>query len=142
LGPIYPGVKMGLAEAVESAFGLDDLDKVRELLAIVDDLSAGDTTPFQRAQREQFGARLAAVEGHDDLVESAYKGAAGLFREIGTPFWLGQALLEHGEWLVGKGRDSEAHPMFEEAREVFGRLRAQPWLERVEKVAAAQTVTP
>ena len=144
LGPIYPGVKIALAEAVEAAFQLDDLERVEQLLSMIDELPAGDSTPFQRAQRDRFGARLAVIRGEADRVEPGYKSAAGLFREIGTPFWLGETLLEHGEWLSAQGRADEANPLFDEAREIFERLEARPRLERLEKVAGprAEVVAP
>jgi hypothetical protein len=134
---------MALSEAVEAAFALGTLDKVRSLLSIIDDLAAGDTTPFQRAQRQRFGARLAGVEGEHEAVEPGYRGAAKLFREIGTPFWLADTLLEHGEWLTGQGRTEEARPLLEEAGGIFERLQARPWLERLEKIGGrAEAVTP
>jgi hypothetical protein len=46
-------------------------------------------------------------------------------------------LLEHGELLVGEGRDVEAEPLLDEAREIFTELRATPWLERVESTTTA-----
>ena len=53
--------------------------------------------------------------------EEGYKGAAALFRELGMPFWLAVTLLEQGD---PRG--------LEEAREIFQRLEATPWLERLE----------
>jgi hypothetical protein len=41
------------------------------------------------------------------------------------------ALLEHGEWLIGQGRGNDAEPLLDEAQEIFERLPAAPWLERV-----------
>ena len=38
--------------------------------------------------------------------------------------------LEHGEWLGEQGRADEAEPLLAEAREIFERLGATPWLER------------
>jgi hypothetical protein len=51
-------------------------------------------------------------------------------------------LLEHGEWLTEQGRGVDAKPLIEEAREIFERLKARPWIERLEKAgpAAAETV--
>jgi hypothetical protein len=37
----------------------------------------------------------------------------------------------HGEWLVAQGCTPEAAALLEEAREIFDRLKARPWLERV-----------
>jgi hypothetical protein len=68
-------------------------------------------------------------------VEPEYKRAVGMFRELETPFWLAVALLESAEWLVEEGRTDDAKPLLDEARELFERLRADPWLERVDAVA-------
>jgi Adenylate and Guanylate cyclase catalytic domain len=143
-------VEKFIGDAVMAVWGTpvareDDAERaVRAALDLVSAVSAlgqGDTTPFQRAQRARFGARLARAEGVTESIEPGYKEAAGLFREIGTPFWLGETLLEHAEWLGGEGREGEAGPLFDEARGIFERLRARPWLERAERVAAAESVT-
>jgi tetratricopeptide (TPR) repeat protein len=141
LGSIYPGVKMALAEAVEASFTVGDLAKVRELIAIVRELPAGETTPFQEAQANRFEARLAAVEGDAEAVGRGFKTAAGLFREIGTPFWLGEALLEHGEWLVEQRRAEDAVELLREALDIFTGLRARPWIERVERLGIVHADT-
>jgi hypothetical protein len=46
-------------------------------------------------------------------------------------------LVEHGEWLARAGRAGDAKPLFEEAGEVFERLQAKPWLERLGQTAGA-----
>ncbi len=52
------------------------------------------------------------------------------------PFWLAVILLEYAEWLAGTGRESEARPLVTESREIFERLRAQPWLQRLSSLGA------
>jgi hypothetical protein len=42
--------------------------------------------------------------------------------------------LEHGEWLAGEGRAEEAEPLFAEARELFERLDAKRWLDRIDQM--------
>jgi len=62
-----------------------------------------------------------------------------------TPFDRGVVLLEHGEWLGSEGRPREAAPLLAEAREIFERLRATPWLERVARAqseSAESSVIP
>ncbi len=54
------------------------------------------------------------------------------------PFWLAVVQLEHAEWLATRGRPREAEAMLGEARPVFDRLGAQPWLERLREVLPAQ----
>ncbi|MDQ3767085.1 MAG: hypothetical protein M3346_07040, partial [Actinomycetota bacterium] len=51
--------------------------------------------------------------------------------QIGVPFYLAVTLLEHGEWLMRQDRNSEAAPLFQEARTTFERLKAKPWLDRL-----------
>jgi hypothetical protein len=43
-------------------------------------------------------------------------------------------LLEQGERLAADGRGDEAEPLLAEAREIFERLEARPWLERLAHV--------
>ena len=48
--------------------------------------------------------------------------------------------VDDAEWLAGRGQPSQAEPLLAEAREIFERLQARPWLERV--TAAAQMQQP
>jgi hypothetical protein len=73
----------------------------------------------------------------DDL----FKGAAGLFRELAVPFYMAVTQLEHGEWLAGEGRSPEAEPLLAEAREIFERLEAGPWVERAARAAGVEQQT-
>ena len=70
-------------------------------------------------------------------MEAGFKESVGMFRELAVPFWMAVALLEHGEWLSTHVRRDEAAPLLEEARHVFERLGARPWLERVTHVRLA-----
>jgi hypothetical protein len=45
-------------------------------------------------------------------------------------------MLEHAELLVGTGDAAAAEPIVAEARSVFERLRAAPWVDRAGRVAA------
>ena len=94
----------------------------------------------------RFQTRLAALHGEKDGVESGFKGAAGLFREMVFPFYLAATLLEHAEWLSREGRSEEARPLLSDAREIFERLEARPWLQRLDgvqdRLAATQVASP
>ncbi len=124
-------IKIALDQAIDAAFDLSDLEKVEELLAILDSLEPGDLTPFLQATAARSHARLGAARGAHEQVEQRFRSAAGLFREFGFVFYVAVTQLEHGEWLVGEGRDAEAEPLLAEARETFERLRAMPWLDRL-----------
>ena len=58
--------------------------------------------------------------------------------EFGIAFYLGVAELEHAEWLASQGRRGEAEPLLSEAREIFERLEAKPWLERLTAATAEE----
>jgi tetratricopeptide (TPR) repeat protein len=131
LGTDNQAVKAGFVWAVEAAFTLGDLAKVQELLAAVETLPPGRRPPFLQAQAARVRARLAAVWGQVDGVEAGFKAAAGMLRELGVPFWLAVTLLEHAEWLAKDAGDERAEPLLAEAAEIFERLGARPWLERL-----------
>jgi tetratricopeptide (TPR) repeat protein len=131
LGIAAQAVKQGIVEAVEAAFALGESAKIEELLASIETVPAGSRPPYLDAQARRFRARL-AEDG------AGYEAAAERFRELGIVFWLAVTLLEHGELLVGRGRPTEAEPLLADAGEIFERLEARPWLERVRAAAAEQ----
>ena len=129
-----PSVKRGLVEGVEAALDLGDTEQADELLGIVRDAKPGEVSPYLGAHAARLGSRVAASRGEAETVEQGFEAAAQGFREIEMPFDLGVALLEHGEWLTAQGRAADAEPLLAEAREIFERLGAKPWLERADTV--------
>jgi hypothetical protein len=121
LGADFQGVKHGVVDALEAALALGDSASAHELLAFIDGLSAGIRPPFFQAQAHRFRARMASDAAGLEL-------AARLFRELEIPFSLGVTLLEHAE-LTGD-ETSRA-----EAREIFERLGASPWLDKASATA-------
>jgi class 3 adenylate cyclase/tetratricopeptide (TPR) repeat protein len=128
-------VKEALTEALEAALQLDDFERIEELLATVAALKPGAKPPFLAAQESRFRALLASRRGEPG-VEGGLTSSAAAFRELEMPFWLAVTMLEHAEWLAVQSRPEEAAPLFDEAREIFHRLGAQPWLERLDQTAA------
>lgn len=123
--------KQGILEALESAYALGEWAKVEELLVLVEGLPPGTRPPYLDAQAKRFRARL-SDEG------LGYDIAAARFRELGIVFWLAVTLLEHAEWLAARERAGEAVAPLDEAREIFERLGAVPWLARVAAHAPTQ----
>jgi class 3 adenylate cyclase/tetratricopeptide (TPR) repeat protein len=123
-------VKIAFTEGLESALALGRLELVEELLGRIDAIPPGRRPPFLAAQAARFRAQLGAVRGRDEGVEQGFKTAEAVFREYGLIFYLAVAELEHGEWLTAQGRADDAEPLLAEAREIFERLEASPWLER------------
>jgi tetratricopeptide (TPR) repeat protein len=124
-------VKQGFVWAVEAALALSDHARVEKLLSFVEGLPPGLRPPFLAAHVQRFRARMS-----DD--ETGFKAAASAFREYDFPFWLAVARLEHTEWLARHGRSAEAEPLLAEAREIFDRLEATPWIERLEAVSSGR----
>ena len=131
MGVALDAVKEAFPLALQAALELDRLDKVNELLANVERLPPGVRPQFLNAHVARFRAQLAARSGKATEAERLFKGAAGLFQELAVPFHLAATRLEHADWLAAQMRAEEAQPLLAEAREIFERLEAKPWLERV-----------
>jgi hypothetical protein len=119
-------------EAVESAFELEDLATVGDLLDAVDQLPPVERSHYRQAHQARFRSRLAAAMGDGPLAGRMFKRAAAAFRESSVPFWLAVTLVEQAEWLG----DGEAAELAGEARSIFERLGAAPWLQRADRAAA------
>jgi tetratricopeptide (TPR) repeat protein len=120
---------------VEAALASGRIDRAAEAVAVVEALPPGDTAPLIRAQAARFRALVSAAEGDAQRTEASFKTAGAAFREYGTPFLLACTELEQAEWLVAQERSEDAAALIAEAREIFERLRATPWLERADALA-------
>ena len=104
---------------------------------MLDTIPRGLRPPYLDAQTHRFRARIAA---DDKTAGESFAAAASRFRELGIVFWLAVTQLEHGEWLVARGREDEARPLLDEAGEIFEQLQATPWLKRLSIVASRSGV--
>jgi hypothetical protein len=105
-----------VVEELEASFALGDGARVEQLIEMIGGLRPGERPPLLEAHAHRFRSKLT---GED----AGFRAAAAQFRELELSFWLAVTLLEHGE-AVG----DEA--LVAEAREIFRRLAATPWLER------------
>lgn len=133
-------VKESFVTACEAALALGDEAKLAELIAVVDALSAGTSTHFLQAHVSRFRAHLARA-GDVDEADRLFRRATGLLRELSVPFSLAVVQIEHAELLAALGRGEEGRPLLVEARETFERLRATPWLERVDTLRTPDEVS-
>jgi class 3 adenylate cyclase/tetratricopeptide (TPR) repeat protein len=129
--------KLGFLHALEAALALGDRAKADDLLVVVEEQPPGLRPPFLEATSHRFRARLA---GDDPGADRQFTAAASGFRGLELPFYLAVVQLEHAEWLAARGRPDDAQPLLAEARDTFERLRAQPWLARVDSAASGVTV--
>jgi tetratricopeptide (TPR) repeat protein len=135
LGFEHPFTRLAFVDALEAALELGDLDSIRQKVDEFHQLRPADQLPFGVGQVRRFEALLAARAGEGKRAEEKFRAAAEILREISARFYLAVVLLEHGEWLVEAGRRDDAEPLLTEAREIFERLGAKPWLERLGAIA-------
>jgi class 3 adenylate cyclase/tetratricopeptide (TPR) repeat protein len=133
-------LSMPLVMAADVALELGRLDAVDRLLQLAESAPPAEVGRLLRANVARLRARLAALAGDHEAAGPGFASAETVFREISSPFWLAATLQEHAEWLIGAGRDEEAEPLLEEARSIFERLGAQPWIERVDRARGASAV--
>jgi tetratricopeptide (TPR) repeat protein len=135
LGFEHPMFRLALVDALETAYELDDLESVARRLEEFRRRRPADQLPFGVGQVRRFEALLAARAGESDHAGEKFKAAAEMLREISARFYLACVLLEHGEWLTETGSPVDAEPLLREAREIFERLGAAPWLQRLDAIA-------
>lgn len=107
-----------------------DITRVEELVADLESLPPGDTCRSSSRKLRDFepGCRRIAP-------------TAALLRQwrrfVGLDALLGRRnAAELGEWSVAAGRDDESHSPLREAREIFERLHARRWIDRLDRVAS------
>lgn len=114
--------------AFDASESRTDPERVREVLDAIEKAAPQTTNRSVRAQRARFRARLPE---YDALAELST--AELIFRDLGAPFYLAVTRLETAEQLIAAGREDEAASTLADAREVFERLGAVPWLARCER---------
>jgi hypothetical protein len=123
--------------AARAAHDLADTDTTSDLLALLDGYRAGQLAPMQRGERDLARARLAAAADEPDARPVFAAAIAGL-RQHSTPYHLAHGLLDHAEYLVHTGDSEAAAAVVDEARDIAGRLRCQPLLDRAEAIERAK----
>jgi class 3 adenylate cyclase/tetratricopeptide (TPR) repeat protein len=113
-------------ETAEAALALGDLDEAERLLD-PERLAPTRVSSLLLAYSARVNALLAVRRGETEAAESGFRRAAALHRELRTPFWLAVTLTQHAELIGGP----QAARFRDEAREIFERIGATPWLDRV-----------
>ncbi|HWN61247.1 MAG TPA: hypothetical protein VNO25_11340, partial [Streptosporangiaceae bacterium] len=105
-----------------------------------DSYQPGYLAPMLRAERDLARARLAA--GHGDATAAAsFTAAIKSLRELSTPYHLAHGLLDHAEYLMAAGSAAAAASAIAEARDIAGRLRCQPLLDRADALTPRHSAT-
>jgi class 3 adenylate cyclase/tetratricopeptide (TPR) repeat protein len=133
-------VKEAIIVAAEEALAIGDTAEAERILSVVEEAPPGRRPVSLQAHAMRFRARMAAASGDLGASETGLRGAIGLFREMSAPFWIALAELDLAELLTNWGREQEARELLEEARNIFARLKAKPWLDRLDRVGAGVRV--
>jgi hypothetical protein len=128
---------LGLGRSLRAALWSGDAPKVRELGDRLDAYpgSAGSTT----AARVSARAGIAALDGRVDDAVAGYRDALARFRAINHDFDLACTALDFV--LVVRPENPAALAAAEEARVIFERVGARPYLEHLEAALARSVVT-
>ena len=137
-GPMSQMMKIASVEAVEGALTDGDVETATRYLGEIESLQPGELAPYLAAQADRLRARIAAVGGDITGADRGFRAAADGFRDLGVPYWMAVSLLEHAEVLVQFGRSDQADELLVEASDVFERLKATPWLDRVRAAGTAR----
>jgi tetratricopeptide (TPR) repeat protein len=140
LGLADLGIKRTVAHAVAAALELGELDAAAAMLTMVRQARPGLVSPELHGHVARLDAHLSALRGNHDSVEAGFETAVAAFRELSAPFEQGVALCELAEWLEGQGRSDDAATTALEARTLFERLGARPWLDRIRPLLAASSL--
>ncbi len=131
-------VKTAFIEAVESALAAGDTVSAARICDRMRAVLPGERMRFLTGHLSRLEAKLT-----DDpaIADEKRVVAIRLFREIGAPFWLAVSLTEAAEQQTLRGGEPIA-ALIEEAGGIFERLRATPWLERLDAIATARVGAP
>ena len=125
-------------QASRSALWAGDLDKVREYKAGLD--ATGFHGPVVEARRTNLRAAIAALEGRSREATALYKEALTAWRDLKV-VWE-EALTGLDMATVLDHSDPVVQAAIRSTREIFTRLGARPYLERLENVVARGAPAP
>jgi hypothetical protein len=138
--------------AARSAHELGDNAAVRDLLALLDSYHPGYLAPMLRAERDLVRARLAVGQA-DGGAAASFTAAIKSLHELSTPYHLAHGLIDHAQYLAVTqaagaaaaagyaANAAAAASAIAEAREIAGRLRCQPLLDRADALTPRDSVT-
>jgi tetratricopeptide (TPR) repeat protein len=117
---------LAYATAIDAALALGETERANVLLQRLGSMPLVERRALVDAQANRLAAKIAVLTGED--AAPGFATAARIFRDISMPHWLGVTLTEAAEANIGDGRA--------EARAIFERLGARPWLQRLDRLSS------
>ncbi|HZG96843.1 MAG TPA: adenylate/guanylate cyclase domain-containing protein [Nocardioidaceae bacterium] len=127
--------------AADAALALEDDAEVLRLLDWLDDHPPGHIPPVLRAERLRVRARLHERRGEAEA-GPAFATATKAFRDLGSPFHLSTALLDHAQHVSSHGDLETAAELAAEAGVIAERLLVTPLMQRVEQLGGLGGAQP
>ncbi|MGB6454009.1 MAG: hypothetical protein WBH47_05905, partial [Streptosporangiaceae bacterium] len=131
LGLTSDSIRWAWPLAARMAWDLGDTAAATELLGMIDARQPGELSRLLWAERDLARARLAPRDDTKAAAE-AFAAAIRSLRDHGTPYHLAHGLLDHASYLADAGDATAASQAAAEARDLAGKLRCQPLLDRTD----------
>jgi class 3 adenylate cyclase/predicted ATPase len=130
MGVFHESTRESMAEAIEITLAAGEVDEAGRLIEQLKGRMVANND-YLAPVVARFEPQVALARGDDAAAEEGFQRSMRLVRGANSPFTQAAAQLEYAEWLLGRGRADEARPLLGEARSIFDRLGARPWVERV-----------
>ena len=138
------GITLGLEFLLESAATLstivEDPLRAEKIVAPVEAMARSAHTRAIDAQFYRSNANAAVARGDGSAAAESFGLALAAARNLGSPPMLGPVLHDYARWLLEDGRPDDAAPLLAEARELFAKMGATVWLQRLDELEPAAAV--
>jgi predicted ATPase/class 3 adenylate cyclase len=133
--PSLAALALGVASTAAAAGGLGD--RLASLADLFDSVPSASRARRVEAEVARARGLSAAAAGDDATAADQFATSLAAARNLGVVPLVGAILVDYGGWLAGRGRQDEAEPLLAEARELWERMGAVRWLERIDAIAPA-----
>jgi DNA-binding CsgD family transcriptional regulator len=123
------------ADQIEALISLGELDRAEALTARLAARGALGPVRWALATAARCRALLAAARGDVRGALDEVEAALSVHQELDMPVELGRTLLVAGQLRRRAGRRRDAATALGEARDIFERVGATPWIDRVRREA-------
>ncbi len=134
-------VEYAFSWAADGAALLEETAAAGALAELYEHVPPAGLTRTMRAHGERLRAFAAVAAGDENAAADAFADALAAARNYGRAGHLAPVLADYGVWLAESGRADEAAPLLDEAQELWERMGAVRWLERLEAARPRAKVT-
>jgi DNA-binding CsgD family transcriptional regulator len=128
-----PGVMPWRDLYAEALLRLGRIEETEEVLVKLEGLAKERELASGMAAAARVRGDVEASRGEWELARAAFQGGLEQANEVGMPFLRARLALDYGAFLRRTGQRRQAVAILEEAAELFGSLRSEPFLQRCER---------